>query len=364
MEIPRQFGTRQTRMTAPRKFAQTNRRIALLGSFSGVFLIGCAAVAFFFFRNTGESLTLPAGLEPIDWPQDNPYSKSKAELGKLLFFDTRLSPDSSVSCASCHSPQHGFAETTSVSTGFHGQQGVRNAPALVNAAFSMDFFWDGRAGTLEEQIKGPVSNPIEMASSPALVAARIQAVRGYQPYFESAFGTSEVTWARIAQSIATFERTLVSGNSPYDRYQAGDKSALNGAQIRGLHVFRDSRCNVCHAAPYFTNGTFANLGVGSDKPHPDTGRFAVTHDDHDWGTFKTPTLRDIALTAPYMHDGSIRTLDGVVDLYDRGGIPNRNLDNRIRPLHLSAEQKRDLVAFLQALSGQGWQTTPPERFPQ
>jgi cytochrome c peroxidase len=307
---------------------------------------------------------MPAGLEPIDWPSDNPYSHDKAELGKLLFFDTRLSPDRSVSCASCHSPQHAFAETTSVSTGFHGQRGARNAPTLVNAAFSMDFFWDGRAGTLEEQIKGPVSNPIEMAGSPEAATDAIQAVSGYQPYFDRAFGDRQVSWPRITQAIATFERTLVSGNSPFDRYQSGDKTALNEAQIRGLHVFRDSRCNVCHAAPYFTNGTFANLGVGSGKPHPDLGRYAVTHDDHDWGTFKTPTLRDIALTAPYMHDGSVATLEEVVDLYDRGGIPNRDLDNRIRPLHLNPQQKQDLVAFLHALSGQGWQVTPPEHFPQ
>jgi cytochrome c peroxidase len=362
-------------LNSPRKPAQSSRRAALLGPrlkatrltatmFSGLFLVACAVATFFFFRNTGESLTMPTGLEPIDWPQDNPYSKSKAELGKLLFFDTRLSPDSTVACASCHSPQHAFAETTSVSTGFHGQQGLRNAPALINAAFSMDFFWDGRAGTLEEQIKGPVSNPIEMAGSPSAVAGHIQAIPGYRGYFQNAFGTPEINWTRITRSIATFERTLVSGNSPYDRYQAGDKSALNEAQVRGSHVFRDARCTVCHAAPYFTSGTFANLGVGSNKPHPDTGRFAVTRDNHDWGTFKTPTLRDIALTAPYMHDGSVRTLEEVVDLYDRGGIPNRNLDNRIRPLHLNVEQKQDLVAFLHALSGQGAQVTPPESFPQ
>jgi cytochrome c peroxidase len=352
-------------LSAHRKPGHASRRLTLaVSSFSGLFLVACGAIAFFFFRNTGESLTMPAGLEPIDWPQDNPYSKSKAELGKLLFFDTRLSPDGSVSCANCHSPQHAFAETTSVSTGFHGQQGARNAPALINAAYSMDFFWDGRAGTLEEQIKGPVANPVEMASSPAVAAGQIQAIPGYQTYFASAFGTPDVNWERITLAIATFERTLVSGNSPYDRYQAGDKSALTGAQLRGLHVFHDARCNVCHAAPYFTSGTFANLGVGSDKPNPDVGRFAVTHDAHDWGTFKTPTLRDIALTAPYMHDGSVKTLEEVVELYDRGGIPNRNLDNRIRPLHLGPEQKQDLVAFLRGLSGQGWQVTPPERFPQ
>ena len=340
------------------------RKLAILSSLSGLFLAACAVIAFLFFRSTGESLTMPAGLEPIDWPADNPYSRNKAELGKLLFFDARLSPDGSVSGASCHSPRHAFADATSVSTGFHGQRGARNAPALINAAFSMDFFWDGRAGTLEDQIKGPVANPLEMASSPTAATTKIQAIGGYKPYFQRAFGDPQVSWPRISQAIATFERTLVSGNSPYDSYQAGGKAALTDAQIRGLHVFRDSRCNVCHAAPYFTNGTFANLGVGSDKANPDTGRYAVTHDDHDWGTFKTPTLRDIALTAPYMHDGSLATLEEVVDLYDRGGIPNRNLDNRIRPLHLGAQQKQDLVAFLQSLSGQGWQVVPPEQFPQ
>jgi cytochrome c peroxidase len=340
------------------------RQSVLLGSFSGLFLVGCAVTAFLFLGRPAQSLTVPSGLDPIEWPTDNSYSKAKADLGKLLFFDPRLSADGTVSCASCHSPAHAFSEPNEVSIGIHGQRGRRNAPAILNAAYDMQFFWDGRAGTLEEQSGGPIRNPVEMGSSPELAIAHIRTVSGYAREFDRAFGSPEITWPRLTQAIGTFERTLVSGNAPYDRYQAGDKSAMSSQQVRGMKVFRESRCTTCHSAPFFTNGTFANLGVGLDRPHPDLGRYEITRDDHDWGAFKTPSLRNVAETAPYMHDGSVKTLEAVVDLYDRGGVPNRNLDNRIRPLHLTAEQKQDLVAFLNALSGEGWQTHAPERLPQ
>ncbi len=341
-----------------------NRKLVLIASLAGFFLSCCCAAGFVLLRSSEPVGPRTLGLTAVDWPRENRFSTEKAALGKLLFFDVRLSPDASVACSSCHSPMHAFAESSDVSMGFHGHRGVRNAPTLINVAYEENFFWDGRAETLEEQIREPAGNPIEMASSPEAIVSSIRGVPGYRAYFTRAYGTPEITWGRITQAIATFERTIVSGNSPYDRYRAGEKNALTAAQRRGLQVFREARCNVCHSAPFFTNGSFANLGIGAGKSHPDPGRFRLTHDEHDWGAFKTPTLREVALTAPYMHDGSLHTLEEVVDFYDGGGAPNRNLDNRIRPLHLAAEQKHDLVAFLHALSGEGWQNTAPERFPQ
>jgi len=171
---------------------------------------------------------------------------------------------------------------------------------------------------------------------------------------------------RTAKAIACFERTVLSGNAPYDRYKNGDKSAMTTGQVRGMNVFFEkAKCDRCHEGSNFTLNAYSNLGVGTDKPEPDVGRYAVTHNPRDWGTFKTPTLREIEHTAPYMHDGSLKTLEEVVDFYNNGGIPNKNLDPDMRMLHLSEGEKKDLVDFLKALSGEGWQQIkPPASFPQ
>ena len=181
-----------------------------------------------------------------------------------------------------------------------------------------------------------------------------------------AFGSEEIDIDRMAKAIATFERTVLSGNAPYDRYKKGDKSAMTASQVRGMNVFFEkAKCDQCHEGSNFTLNAYANLGVGTDKPEPDVGRYAVTHDARDWGVFKTPTLREIEHTAPYMHDGSLKTLEEVVDFYNKGGIPNKNLDPNMRMLHLSESDKKDLVDFLKALSGEGWQhLKPPASFPQ
>ena len=312
------------------------------------------------------TIPVPVGLSPIVWPNDNPYTVEKAELGRLLYFDQRLSGDGTVSCATCHSPQYAYTDGKAVSTGIRGQIGGRSAPTVINRAYSLAQFWDGRAATLEEQAKGPIENPIEMGMTHVAVVEKLRAVAGYRTLFAKVFGTEEFTIDQVAKAIATFERTVLSGDSAYDRYKAGDKKAMTVAQVRGMNVFfKKSKCDKCHDGANFTTNDFHNLGVGTDKPEPDAGRFLVTKNPKDWGAFKTPTLRDIAETAPYMHDGSLKTLRDVVEFYDKGGILNRNLDSDIKPLKLTIDERLDLVEFLRALSGKSWQSIKaPEKFPE
>ena len=309
---------------------------------------------------------VPLGLLPIQFPKDNPYTPEKADLGRMLYFDTRLSADNTVSCATCHHPKFGFTDGAPVSTGIKGQKGGRSAPTVFNRAYSLAQFWDGRATTLEDQAGGPMANSIEMGNTHENVIAKLRAIPGYRAEFQKVFGTPEITMVEVSKAIATFERTVLSGNSPYDKYKAGNKKALTPEQIRGLDVyFNKAKCDQCHEGINLTANSFHNLGVGMDKPDPDTGRFVVTKNDADWGAFKTPTLREIANTAPYMHDGSLKTLEEVVDFYDKGGIKNKNLDEKMKPLNLTPQEKKDLVAFLKALSGEGWQhIKAPEKFPE
>ena len=313
------------------------------------------------------TIPVPLGLIPVQFPKDNPYTPEKAALGKLLYFDPRLSADNTVSCASCHSPAFAFTDGKAVSDGIRAQKGGRSAPTVINRAYSLNQFWDGRAKSLEEQAGGPMQNAIEMGNTHEGVVKSIQGIAGYGPLFAKAFGSPEIDIDRTTKAIATYERTVLSGNSAYDRYKAGNKSALNAAQQRGMDIyFNKAKCDQCHEGVNFTLNSFNNLGVGTDKPNPDAGRYAVTKNDAEWGSFKTPTLRDIARTAPYMHDGSLATLDDVVDFYNKGGIKNKNLDEKMKPLDLSKAEQTDLVAFLKSLNGEGWlaQHQPPKQFPQ
>jgi cytochrome c peroxidase len=325
-----------------------------------------AAPAFLVLVLAAQDVQPPAGLPPFTFPANNPYSAAKVELGRYLYFDRRLSADESVSCASCHDPKFAFTDGAATSTGIRSQKGNRSAPTILNRAYSLGQFWDGRAATLEDQAKGPMANPIEMGNTHDAIVTRLKTVAGYRPMFAKAFGSDEVNIDRVAMAIACFERTVLSGNAPYDRYKRGDKKAMTAAQVRGMSVFFDkAKCDRCHEGPNFTLNMYANIGVGADKPDPDVGRFAVTKNPRDWGAFKTPTLREIEHTGPYMHDGSLKTLEEVVELYDKGGVPNKNLDEQIKPLHLTAAEKSDLVAFLKALSGEGWKhVKAPESFPQ
>ena len=315
-------------------------------------------------------LELPMGLQAdaAYVPDDNPLSKEKIELGKLLYFDSRLSKDGNLSCAGCHAPFHGFADPAPTSRGVGFKRGARNSPTVINRLFSAEQFWDGRAKDLEEQAHGPLTNPVEMAmSSHADVVAECKRVDAYKPLFKAAFGSEEITMPRIAQAIASYERTVVSGNSAYDRYQAGDKDALSARQVRGLDLFTGkANCQTCHVSFNFTDEGYHNLGVGWDpakKELKDLGRYAVTKRDADKGAFKTPTLRNIVETAPYMHDGSEATLRQVIELYDRGGNANPNLSPKMKPLNLTADEKEDLLLFLYALTGDVNNLDPPARLP-
>lgn len=318
-----------------------------------------------------EVIKVPLGLPSVPWPKDNPYSDKKAELGKLLYFDKRLSSNHTISCATCHAIKMAFTDQLPVSKGINGHHGTRNAPTVINAAYLKLLFWDGRANSLEEQCKGPLSNPKEMTDSDNTHEAyiecreRIRNIQGYNKLFEEAFGTPDCTIKEITEAIATFERTVLSGNSRYDRYKAGDKDAMNEEEIQGYKVFKKVGCMNCHRGPNFSDERFHNIGVGMNEPNPDLGRYEITKNKRDWGAFRTPILRDVENTYPYMHDGSLKTLEDVIEYYDVGGIPNKNLHPLMKPLHLSDSDKKALVSFLKALNGEGWQHfKEPEHFPE
>ena len=303
---------------------------------------------------------LPAGLDPDlrEIPADNPITHEKVVLGKHLYFDKRLSADDTIACATCHHPDKGWTDQAAVSTGIEGQTGGRSAPTVINRVFSKAQFWDGRAASLEEQAKGPITNPIEMGMADHdTTVKKIAAIAGYKPLFKAAFGDETVDIDRIAKAIATFERTIVSGDSPFDKYQAGDKTAMNESAVRGLDLFKNkARCSVCHAGLNFTDEKYHNLGVGYGK---DQGRMDFTKNEADNGQFRTPTLRNIVDTAPYMHDGSEATLMDVVEFYDKGGEKNPHLDKEMKPLELTDQEKNDLVEFMKALSGTVTPVTEP-----
>ncbi|MYC27727.1 MAG: cytochrome-c peroxidase [Nitrospira sp. SB0662_bin_26] len=314
-------------------------------------------------------LTLPLGLEKdsLVIPEDNPLTKDKVELGKLLFFDKRLSANDTIACASCHMPSMAFTDGQPVSTGIHGQKGGRSAPTAINRVFSSAQFWDGRAATLEEQSVGPFANPIEHGfKDHDELVAKVKSIAGYGPLFERAFGSPAITTDLIGKAIASFQRTLLSGNSNYDRFTMGNEGqALSANAQNGFRVFLGKgQCLRCHFGFNFTDEQYHNLGVGSNKKERDAGRQAVTNKPEDMGAFKTPTIREIAKTAPYMHDGSLQTLREVVDFYDQGGLPNPHLDPLIKPLKLTEQEKKDLVEFMESLNGEGWNVTPPTQFPK
>ena len=330
--------------------------------------IASSALAGEVVKSGSWSMTLPLGLQAAAAyvPDDNPMNDDKVALGRFLYFDTRLSKDMTIACATCHIPFHGFADPHRTSVGVDGKLGVRNSPTVINRLFSAEQFWDGRAADLERQAHGPLTNPVEMAmGSHDEVVARVRAVPGYAPLFKKAFGADTIDLDRIGKAIAAYERTVVSGNSPYDRYQAGDKDALSASAVRGMELFNGkANCKTCHSGFNFTDESYNNIGVGTNKPTPDNGRFDVTKAAEDRGKWKTPTLRNITQTAPYMHDGSENTLSEVIEFYDRGGNANPNLSKEMRPLKLSAQEKRDLVAFLEALTGDVQNATPPETLPR
>ncbi len=334
-------------------------------------------------------LGIPADLWEAMIPADNPMTEAKVALGRDLYFDKRLSVDNTVSCATCHDPRFAFTDGKPVSEGVGGKKGARNAPTVLNAMFNEEQFWDGRAKTLEEQVLQPLINPVEMAMpSHEAVVAKVRGIPEYARRFREVFGgPNPVTIENIAKAIAAFERTLLSGDSPFDRFIAGDPTAISEAAKRGWALFQGkARCITCHefnpSSPFFTDFKYHNIGIGMkatqnfeplvrqiqqmaqenrltrealdrlalSEGFSELGRFLVTRQPKDLGAFKTSPLRDIELTAPYMHDGSLKTLREVIDFYDKGGEPNPNLDGGIVKLNLTEQEKADLEEFMKTLT--------------
>ena len=282
----------------------------------------------------------------IDWPDGEPASPATIDLGRTLFYDARLSKNLNQSCATCHNPDLGFGDGLAKGVGTNGNHLERNTPHLYNLAWSPAMFWDGRMETLEEQALGPIQAAGEMDMDISVLLVRLQAVQGYQDRFSSAFGSPGITQERVATAIAAFERSIVSRDSAFDRYVAGDRQALGPEAKRGMDLFvGKANCIACHSGPNFTDGSFHNLGMRD----ADRGRAAVAAGATMEKAFKTPGLRNTALTAPYMHDGSEPTLEAVVRFYNRGGdVPSP--DPLVRKLGLSDTEVMDLVAFLGALT--------------
>ena len=317
-------------------------------------------------------IATPLGLPPVPIPADNPPTAETVALGRKLFFDKILSRDNTVACASCHDPKNGMADPNRVSKGINNLEGNRNAPTVLNAAYNPSQFWDGRAGTLEAQTEGVVNNPIEFAHSLVGVERKLMASPAYVKSFEQAWGRGPITYEMAAKSIASYERTLVSGNSAFDRYYyGGDKKALSESAVRGLKFYlnpslKAANCVSCHrideAHSTFGEERFHNTGVAFDpktKAILDMGRWTITKDPTMVGAFRTVTLRNIALTAPYMHDGSMKTLEEVIDFYFDGGRPNQYISHDMPvsglpeiPKGQQPQAKKDLVEFLKALTGE------------
>jgi cytochrome c peroxidase len=298
------------------------------------------------------ALTIPLGLDlymPV--PEDNPLTAEKIELGRQLFADHRLSRDGTIACVSCHDPGRAFSDGRAKAIGVFGRQGRRSAPALVNRGYGRAFFWDARTSSLEEQVLKPIADPNEMDLPIDEAAGRV----GLSP-------------DDLSRALASFVRSILSGESAYDRFANGDRDSLSAEQQAGLQIFRGrGNCTACHVGPNFTDERTHNTGIawaggagraggagGSEATNGflDEGRAAITGKADDRGAFKTPTLREVTRTAPYMHDGSLATLEDVIDYYDRGGNVNALLDPEIRPLRLTAGEKRALISFLSSLSGE------------
>jgi cytochrome c peroxidase len=293
----------------------------------------------------------PRGLpEELPEPEGNRSTPESFALGRKLFFEPMLSLDSTVACATCHQPEHGFAQPSPRSTGVRGQSTVRNAPSLFNRAWGEHFMWDGRASSLEEQVLLPIENELEMALPLDDALARLRSDPDYARRFGAAFEDG-VTRDNLSRALANFVRRQMLGDSPIDAFRAGQMTVLSEDERAGLWLYESrAGCWRCHVGSNFTDEEFHNTGVGVVAGEPEPGRGAITHDDADRGRFKTPSLRGLVFTAPYMHDGSFATLEDVVDYYSRGGHANSNLDPRLQPLELTADETRTLLAFLRALS--------------
>ncbi|WP_221627107.1 cytochrome-c peroxidase [Pontibacter sp. Tf4] len=319
------------------------------------------------FRDIGK-------LGKMEYPADNPYSKEKELLGKTLFFDPRLSLSGQIACATCHDPELSWGDGRRVSYGHDRQTGKRNAMTIINTGYYHTFFWDGRSPSLEDQAQFPVQDKVEMAQSLKAMVKNIKAIKGYKPKFKEAFGSDEVTLEKIQKAIATFERSIVSNSSRFDSFVSGNPKAMTDMEIKGLHLFRTkARCINCHNTPLFSDNKFHNDGqalYGSKME--DFGRYHLTGKQEDIGAFKTPSLRETALTGPWMHNGNFPSLKDVIEFYNLGNPSpiqrHVTVDETKRPipspllrkLNLTLEERQQLEAFLGAISTRTQRMAPPE----
>jgi cytochrome c peroxidase len=294
-------------------------------------------------------------------PANNRVNPKRVELGEMLFFDPRLSGSNWISCATCHNPALGWSDGQPTAIGNGMVVLKRSTPSIVNSAFNKQQMWDGRFGSLEEQALGPMQGAGEMNGSMEQILTKLKSIPGYVQAFEKAYPGEGITKDTLAKAVASFERTVISKNSPFDAWIHGNQTAISPSAERGFDLFvGKANCAVCHSGPNFTDDGFHNIGLMDNK---DEGRYAMKPVRVSKGAFRTPTLRDISRTAPYMHNGAYRTLEEVVDHYDRGGDDKGNLDPNIKPLGLTDQEKRSLVQFLKTLSGKPAPVTLP-RLPQ
>jgi cytochrome c peroxidase len=318
---------------------------------------GCAGLMRYWF---GTIIVSIAFLQLISTPPSHAQTESPlVQLGRQLFFDTRLSSDDDLSCASCHIPEKAYTDGLPVARGHRGKMLSRNTPTLLHLREYLSFFWDGRSSTLQDQIIEVMNNPNEMNMSADELEKKLRRIPGYVEQFNKLFGT-EITLSGVTRAIVAFEETLVTERAPFDRFMAGNPNSLNPSARRGLELFQNKgKCAFCHKGFNFTDSNFHNIGVPPrandsgrrNNSNHDEGRMAVTGRAGDRGAFKTPTLRNIAQTAPYMHNGVFETLEEVIEFYNDGGGKNPNLDIQMEALRLTPREKKDLVAFLKALTG-------------
>jgi cytochrome c peroxidase len=292
-------------------------------------------------------------LTPVKYPSDNTASDKKASLGKALFFDMRLSGSKKLSCMSCHNPNMNWGDDQKTPLGHEGAELKRNSPSVVNAAYSKTQFWDGRAVSLEEQAVAVLTNPNEMHSTPESIAETVNSIDTYKKQFKEAYGVDRITIQHVAKALANFERTVVTKNrTPFDQFLVGNKEALSDSAVRGLHLFRtQGRCMNCHNGANFTDDKYHNLGMTSaGTDFEDLGRYYVTSNKNDWGRFRTPSLRNVEFSAPYMHRGNLRTIKRVLEQYNHGFQGEQEISPLIKTLNLYEEDLIDLEEFLKSLS--------------
>jgi cytochrome c peroxidase len=356
--------------------------ISLTHRFSGLFkpnrhVLGVAFAALVIAAGTATAGPMNATVQGVPAPgasdkaralgkapdaTDNLMTPAKVELGKALFFDPRLSGNGTVSCATCHNPGLGWSDGLKTGVGINGALLGRATPTILNVAYNTQFMWDGRKKSLEDQALGPMKTPEEMRTDFAAAVHLLGSIDGYTTMFKKAFPGEPIGEETIAKAIAAFERTVVSKDSRFDLWLAGDRKAITAQEYRGYQVFNDANrgnCATCHGGANFTDNGYHNIGLQMSDGKADEGRFKIKAIAAMKGAFKTPTLRDVALTAPYFHDGSAATLMDVVEHYNRGGDDKTNLSKDMRPLNLTSAEKTDLVAFLNALNGRPAAVTLP-----